>query len=221
MPAASSRWASSGEGEETASVHRRSVTLKRPQRSGSSISTEASTDSPEVLTRGSGRANGTPRLAARSRATPATERASGRFGFTSRSKSTSSDNPSAEERSSPSVKPSGRIRMPDWSVPMPNSAGEQSIPSEGSPRILRRPIRIPPGSVEPTRARGTRSPTAMLKAPQQTWTTFPSACSTSTEPIRSAEGWGRRAATRATTMPSRSAPKAAISSTVRPRSERS
>ena len=40
------------------------------------------------------------------------------------------------------------------------------MPLDSTPRILRRPIAKPPGSTAPTGARGTRSPTSKLKAPQ-------------------------------------------------------
>ena len=70
--------------------------------------------------------------------------------------------------------------MPSASVPISNSAGEQIMPSESWPRIFRRPICRPPGMVVPTVASGTRSPTAMLKAPQQTCRNSPSPASTST-----------------------------------------
>ena len=60
--------------------------------------------------------------------------------------------------------------MPDDSPDSSSSTGEQSMPLEYSPRILRRPISMPSGIVVPTVASGTRSPTAMLKAPHHTST---------------------------------------------------
>ena len=70
--------------------------------------------------------------------------------------------------------------MPPASAPKPISTGEQSMPFDGSPRILRRPIFMPFGIVVPTVASGTRSPTCMLKAPHHTWSGSPSPVSTST-----------------------------------------
>ena len=67
---------------------RRTRATNRPQRSGSTISTDAS-DADVAAAFGDDRrlgiVNGTPSRAARSRATPATDMASGRFGLTSRS----------------------------------------------------------------------------------------------------------------------------------------
>ena len=56
--------------------------------------------------------------------------------------------------------------MPAWSSPRPSSRGEQSMPFDHSPRILRRPISMPFGIMVPRVASGTRSPAAMLNAPQ-------------------------------------------------------
>ena len=70
--------------------------------------------------------------------------------------------------------------MPPGSAPKPISTGEQSMPFDDSPRILRRPIFMPFGIVVPTVASGTRSPTCMLKAPHQIWSGSPSPASTST-----------------------------------------
>ena len=69
-----------------------------------------------------GRANGTPRRAARSRATPATDMASGRLGLISRSYSTSGARPSASAIGVPGLEVGGsRTRMPAWSSPSPSS----------------------------------------------------------------------------------------------------
>ena len=96
--------------------------------------------------------------------------------------------------------------MPAWSPPRPSSRAEHSMPLDHSPRSLRRPISMPFGMVVPTVASGTRSPAAMLNAPQAICRASPSPVSTSTSWILSAFGWGRVASTRATTMPSRPSP---------------
>ena len=65
----------------------RTLTANRPHKSASTISTDTRPEasSPDSTGAGSGRVNGTPCRAARSRATPATDMASGRLGLTSRS----------------------------------------------------------------------------------------------------------------------------------------
>src|SRR5262245_47488533 len=78
---------------------------------------------------------------------------------------------------------------------------------------------MPEGMTVPSVAKGTRSPTCMLKAPQHTWSAEPSPGSTSTSWMRSASGCGRRSRTRATTIPSSPSPVIVMSSTARPRSE--
>ena len=199
---------------------RSSQAPKRPHRSGSRISTPraSAAGAPPVGGSAVGRAKGTPSRAARSRARPATLRASGRLALTSRSQSTSGSRPRASAIGVPGVRSGGRMRMPAWSEPRPSSADEHSIPLDHSPRILRRAISMPSGMVEPRVASGTRSPTSMLKAPQQICRASPSPASTSTRPMRSALGWGRRSSTRATTMPSRPSPRRVTSSTGVPRS---
>ena len=111
-----------------------------------------------------------------------------------------------------------RIRMPAWSSPRPSSRDEHNMPFDHSPRSLRRAISRPPGITVPSVARGTRSPTAMLNAPQQICSGSPSPVSTSTSWILSALGCGRRASTRTTTMPSRPSPIRSTDSTAMPRS---
>ena len=175
----------------------------------------------------SGAAKGAPTAAARSRATPMTDMASGRLAPTSRSHKTSGRSPSASASGAPgsgggpsSGIRSFRIRMPSASSLSPSSAPEQHMPKESWPRMARRRISTPPPSTAPTRARGTKSPTAMLKAPQQTWTASPRPSSTSTSWIRSASGWGRRPRTLATTTLSGTSPVTVMDSTARPRALR-
>ena len=81
--------------------------------------------------------------------------------------------------------------MPPASPGRPSSGGEHSIPFDHSPRILRRAISMPFGIVVPTVASGTRSPSAMLNAPQQICSGSPSPASTSTSWMRSASGCAR------------------------------
>ena len=87
----------------------------------------------------------------------------------------------------------------------PSSLPEQSIPSEVTPRILRRPISIPPGSTVPTGASGTRSPSLKFQAPQ-TISSSPPPASTRTLRIRSAPSIADISLTRATTTPSMPSP---------------
>ena len=125
-----------------------------------------------AATAGLGRGvNGTPearrQVAARS---PAIDQASGRLPSTVMSKTTSGSIPSA------STSGHARAAIPSTSVEdhqpapsvveSPSSRPEHSIPFETTPRIVRRAISMPPGSRVPTRASGTRSPSAKLKAPQ-------------------------------------------------------
>ena len=215
----SRRWSHSGEAA-VGSTPRRTQAVKRPQRSGSRISTstEVPAASPPVAGSAAGGVKGTPSRAARSRARPATQRASGRLALTSRSHSTSGARSRASAMGVPGRRSAGSTRMPEWSAPRPSSAEEHSIPLDHSPRILRRAISMPSGMVEPRVASGTRSPAAMLKAPQQIWRASPFPASTSTSWMRSALGWDRSSRTRATTMPSRPSPMRVTSSTGVPRS---
>ncbi len=192
---------------------------KRPHRTGSKISTDnrSVASPPDSATSGDSRANGTPWQAAKSRATPATDMASGRLGLTSRSKSTSDRRPMASASGRPTSRLSSSRRMPSWSSPMAISVGEHNMPLDHSPRILRRTISMPSGMTVPSVARGTRSPTDMLKAPQQIWRASPSPASTWTSWMRSASGCGASSSTRATTMPSRPSPTTDMDSTARPR----
>ena len=147
--------------------------------------------------------------------------ASGRLPVTSRSKSTSGVIPNASFSSVPRARPPRRMWMPPPSAPKPSSAAEQSMPFDHSPRSLRRSIRSPVGMVVPNVASGTRSPTAMLNAPQQICSASPSPVSTSTSWILSALGCGLRLSTLATTMPSSPAPSCSTPSTARPMADSS
>src|SRR5262245_31960836 len=198
--------------------------VKRPHKSGSRISTHAASEAgaPPRATDGDESVNDSPYLAARSRATPATDIASGRFGLISRSHRTSSVMPRASLIGVPgSAAPSPRMRMPAPSSDSSSSFGEHSIPSETSPSIFRRPISRPSGINVPTVASGTRSPMAMLKAPHQTSTGSGPPASTVTRCIFLASAGWRVARTRATTMPSRPRPRWISSSTAIPSIDRS
>ena len=78
--------------------------------------------------------------------------------------------------------------MPPPSPGRPISGGEHNMPFDHSPRFLRRAISMPLGITVPMVASGTRSPTAMLNAPQQICSASPSPASTSTSWMRSASG---------------------------------
>ena len=112
--------------------------------------------------------HGSPRAAARSRATPAMQRASGRLAEMSRSKTTSGCRSSASTSGTPgAARPAGRTSNPSGPAGegRRSSSALQSIPFDHSPRILRREISNPPGRTVPTGARGTRSPTWKFQAP--------------------------------------------------------
>src|SRR5947209_1553642 len=125
----------------------------------------------------------------------------------------------ALRRGTPGSASTARTRIPLWSSDRASSAGEHSIPSDHSPRTWRRPICVPPGSVVPARASGTKSPAPKLKAPHTTCSCSPPA-STSTSWTLSAPGWERVASTRATTMLSSTASLSVTPSTTRPSSLR-
>ena len=83
--------------------------------------------------------------------------------------------------------PVPKTSRPAPSSERPSSLPEQSIPSDVTPFILRRPISMPPGSTLPTGASGTRSPCEKFHAPQTTCTSRLPA-STVTRLMRSAPG---------------------------------
>ena len=159
------------------------------QRTPSSIWILArSSAAPDDGTVHSGISNGMSRRAARSRATPATDIASGRLGLISRSHKMSPTSPNSCINGAPVSRCSGRIMMPSWSEPKPSSAAEQHMPLDISPRISLCEISIPSGMTVPMVANGIRSPTDMLNAPQQTCIGSPFSISTSTSWILSAFG---------------------------------
>ena len=91
--------------------------------------------------------------------------------------------------------------MPLWSLPRPSSRAEQSMPSDGMPRMPRDPIVRPSGIVVPTVASGTTSPGAKFDAPHHTWCSTPSPLSTQTRITLAASGCRSMRTTRAVTTP--------------------
>ena len=126
-----------------------------------------------------GSRSGRAKRAARSRATPSIDQASGRLPSTEMSKMTSGTIPSASVSRSPTAgsMSSSRIMRPSWSSLKCSSRDEQSMPFEITPRIVRRRSRSPPGSTAPTGASGTWLPTSKFIAPQ-TISSGPSPAST-------------------------------------------
>ncbi len=175
-------------------------------------------------------ANGSPSLAARSRATPAMLQASGRLASTATSKTTSGTIPMASTSRRPGTAPfeppeppalsaPSSTRIPSWSSDSPSSRPEHSMPLEVTPFIVRRPISKSPGSTAPTGARGTKSPTSKFHAPHTTSTGSPPALTT-TRRIRSAPSMGAISSTRATTTSPSPSPTRSMPSTTKPRSSR-
>ena len=113
---------------------------------------------PCSATRGAGARTLPPSAAATSRAIPRCESASGRFGVTFTSRSTSSS-PSAFAMGVPGATARSRMRRPLASVASPSSFAEQSIPDDSTPRSFAFSIFVPPGRTVPTVASGTTSPT--------------------------------------------------------------
>ena len=103
-------------------------------------------------------------IAPTSRAIPATDRQSGRFGVTSRS-STVSESCAYSENSMPMGASSGRIIIPSWSLPSPNSRAEQFIPMLVTPRSFDFLILKSPGNSAPTIAQTIWSPSLKFCAP--------------------------------------------------------
>ena len=112
--------------------------------------------------------SGTPKCAARSRATPRCPQQSALFRVRSRSKTTSCSIPKMSKGLTPSGESGGRMSNPDDSSLMPNSTSEHNMPSESMPRIPRREISMPFGIFVPKVARGTMSPGCIFVAPHHT-----------------------------------------------------
>ena len=170
IPNASSCFANQT-GELSTFTSRIVLTVKCRQKSGSSIVIDTcSATSPISTTLGTGIEKDKPRRAARSRATPATDIASGRLGLTSKSNNTSCFRSKASDTLLPNSAVPGKIKI-SGSVLLignSNSSAEHNIPSDHSPLSLRCLILRPPATTAPSVASGTKSPTCMLNAPQQT-----------------------------------------------------
>ena len=108
------------------------------------------------------------RTAPVSRATPATDRQSGRFGVISSSKMRS-DRPRYSANGHPTGASSGRMSSPLWSAPRPSSAAEQFMPRDSTPRSFAFLMVMPLGRVAPTTATGTLSPASKFCAPHTIW----------------------------------------------------
>ncbi len=161
-------WSRAGDGPTVTPPITRAV--KRWQRSGASTRTRASlaAGSPASASFPRGAWRRAPVSAASSRATPRTERQSGRFGVTSTSRTWSS-RPRWATRSWPRRASPSRRRSPaSCSSPRPSSRSEQSIPCDSTPRIRAAATRRPPGSVAPGGANAARAPTLVFGAPETT-----------------------------------------------------
>ena len=135
-----------------------------------------------------------------SRATPYTERASGRFGFTSRS-STSSSITSVPSSGAPAARSPDRTMVSAWSWLIPTSSSARIIPLDFTPRSFASPSFEPSGMIAPGRATATVWPAATLGAPQTMVRSEPDPSSTTHTVSRSASGWGDTEITFPTTKP--------------------
>ena len=164
-------------------------------------------------------ASGAPKSAATSRAIPTCDSASGRFGVTLTS-STSSSSPTWPARSAPTGASGDRIKIPSPASLMPSSTSLQSMPGDDTPRTSLRSSLRPPGNVAPGGAQATLPPgPGTFFAPQ---TTSTSSCRrprrTRTSVSFSAPGCGRVPRTSAITTPATSRPRRSIDSTSSPTS---
>ncbi len=108
------------------------------------------------------------KIAARSRATPTWDSASGLFGVIAISIRTSF-NFKASEITVPSFNSLLSTIIPEWSSPMPNSSSAQIIPLDSIPRILAFLIsKFPLGMIAPNLANTTFCPASTFGAPQIT-----------------------------------------------------
>ncbi len=132
----------------------------RAHRSGASIRifTASPAGGPASASPGAGARTWVPSAAATSRAMPMCESASGRFGVTFTSRSTSSS-ASAFAMGVPGATVRSRISRPLASSESPSSFAEQSMPEDSTPRSFAFSIFVPPGRTVPTVASGTTSPT--------------------------------------------------------------
>ena len=145
-----------GQGEPAASL------------SGDDVDGDVGRATPTTGSCGCGGVNGSRNLAARSRATPTCPKASGRLRVTSTSKMTSWMRPVTSPYGTPSGAPEATRRCHCGRSPSPSSRAEQSMPSDGMPRMPRESIVRPSGISVPIVASGTTSPGAKFDAPHHT-----------------------------------------------------
>jgi len=188
---------------------------KRGQASGASTRTGRAPSNVTGTAAAAGSASGAPVTAATSRAMPAIDRQSARFGVifsvisvSSSARASRSGVPGASDASSAS--------RPEASSSMPSSRPEHSMPCDSTPRIAARRMTSPPGSVAPSRAQGASMPAAALGAPQTTVSAAASPTSTVHTRRRSAFGCGATASMRPTTTPANGGAAGRASSTSRP-----
>ena len=152
----------------------------------------------------SGTRTGCPVIAPISRATPRIERQSPRFGVSSSSRNVS---PITSSSGAPTTASSESTIIPSCSSLISNSASEQIMPSDTTPRIVaglsssRRPVCMF-SSITPGRAKQIFWPAATFGAPHTTSSGGPSPGSTSHNVRLSALGCGLVARTYPTTQPS-------------------
>ena len=146
--------------------------VKRPQRSGASITTGLTHSHVAGTGSMAGMTSGAPVAAWRSRATPVTESASPRFGVSLISILESSSL-AYSRMSVPIGASSGRIQMPLCSSLMPSSRAEQSMPMDTTPRSLDFLILKSPGRTAPIVAQATLMPARTFGAPQTIWSVSP------------------------------------------------
>ena len=143
--------------------------------------------------------------AAKSRATPACERASVLFGVMPISRHASLSIFNATAAGVPTSVSSGRIRIPSCEAPRPSSSSAQIIPIDSAPRILLfLMVKASPDegyNVVPTVATKTFCPAATFGAPQTICTGSPSPRFTFVIDKRSASGCFAHSITCPTTTP--------------------
>ena len=147
--------------------------------------------------------------AATSRASPTSERRSGRFivGVTSSTWSTSGR---TSANGVPGSSPSGRSMIPEWSVPRATSSSARIIPRDTSPRSGRSSSGPgKPGRTAPGRPTATVAPAPKFHAPQTICCGSGLPTSTWQSWSRSAFGCGSAASTRPTTKWPRLPPESA------------
>ena len=190
---------------------------KRPHRSAASIRTGTLSETAGVTDGQFGVVKGADVKAATSRATPAIDKQSARFGVSLIS-NTRASRFIASRRFLPSAvaNDSGKASRPSASSEIPSSFAEQSMPWLSTPRIFARLILKPPGSTAPSVAHGATMPACTFGAPQTICSMSGCPISTVQTRSRSASGCGVTAVTRPITTPENSGARGSASSTSRP-----